>query len=84
MKTDGPRGMEELKDTFLQLSFPNPPKQSHSECMLLPIAAHTLAQCLSSSASYRTAHLLYSTVQYRLYSLILKCTYGNYTEAAAT
>jgi len=36
-------------------------------------------QWLSCSASYSTAHLLY-----KLYSLLLNCTYSNYTQAAAT
>jgi len=43
------------------------------------IAAHKQTQCLSHSASYSTAHLLY-----KLYSLQLNCTYSDYTEAAAT
>ena len=47
--------------------------------VLLPIFANKETQCLSCSASYRTAHLLY-----KLYSLQLNCTYSNYKEAAAT
>jgi len=35
------------------------PKQLHTECIMLLIAAHKEAQCLSCSASYSTAHLLY-------------------------
>ena len=59
--------------------FQKSPKYSHSECILLPTAAHKEAQCLSCSVSCRTAYL-----QHKLYSLQLNCTYSNYTDVAAT
>jgi hypothetical protein len=67
------------KRYIIYLSFPNSPKQSHSQCILLPIAAGKEPQCLSYSVTYRTAHLLH-----KLYSVQLNCTYSNYTQAAAT
>ena len=72
------------KDACLQLSFPNYPKQSHSECILLLVGG-TEGQ---SACHVKCLSLFYSTfaVQtlYKLYSLHLNCTYSNYTDAAAT
>ena len=73
--------MKKPKDTFLFLSSPNSPKQSHIQCTLLLIATHK-TQCLSCSAAQ---HITFSVnILYEMYSLQLNCTYSNYTEAAAT
>jgi hypothetical protein len=68
------RNKQRNQRTLLWLSFPNSAKQSQGQCVLLLIAAHTETKCLSCSASYCTANLLY-----KLYSLQLNCTYSNYT-----
>ena len=59
MKTERQKYVKELKDEFLYLSIAKSLKQSPSQCILLPIAAHKETQWLSCSACYRTAHLPY-------------------------
>jgi len=57
--------MKEPKDIFLYLSSPNSPKQSHSQCILLLIAAHkdTVLVMFSCTTAQHTSIYCTNTVQ---------------------
>ena len=75
-----PSGLFQPKLTGQVVVFANSPKQSHNY-----IAADWCSQ--RDTVTVMFSVLLYSTftvqLLYKLYSLPLKCTYSNYTEAAA-